>query len=256
TDTSLTKKEIHVTAEFVEKEYLQEITNQFKYKGIKFDKTIPLIRSILNSIKTKSIKNGFTFSILIEEKFTQLIIFKSDEIISSVKWSTGLTDIYDYISKRMNIDKSTARKLFKSFGSIPPEDVVDDKVIYSNKYEKEIEIFTKKDLSRYITEKVNELFSNIKSHIDPLKKISNIKIIFNGEIKSLIGFKKYAINSFAEPNIEKFQTKIIGLNEENEFITMGTLIESNNFSQKKDIEEINIPKINVFNKILRMYNYI
>lgn len=255
-ETALTKRIINATVELVEKEYLEEVISQFKFRGIKFDKVVPLIKAIENSTKTRAIENGITFSIIVEEKFTQLVTLENGVVTSAKKYGTGLTNIYDHISNIMNLDKKAAKKLFKAFGSIPPEDVVDDKVIHTIKHGKELEIFTKKDLSRYITEKVNELFANIKTMVDPIKDETNIRIVFNGEIKSLTGFKKYAAKSFAEPNIRKFKTRIIGLNEETEFITIGTLTEAKETISENNNLDLNAPKINVFNKLLRMYNYI
>ncbi len=257
TASSLTKKNVNITVEFVEHEFINEIKKQFKFKGINFNGYIPLIKSIQNSTKSNEVKNGITFSILVEEKFAQLTTIENGIVTASKKWNDGLTNIYEYIADSMEIDKASAKKLFKSFGSIPPEDVVDDKVIHSLNKGKELIIFTKKDLSRYITERVNELFANIKTEVDPVKNKKDIRIVFNGEIKSLVGFRKYASKSFSVPNIKKFETKVIGLNEETEFITSGILEEIK--STKKILrkkEEISTSKINIFNKITRMYNYI
>ncbi len=256
TNATLTKKDVNVTVEFVEREYMNEIKKQFRYKGLGFNGYIPLIKSIQNATKTNEFDEGITFSILVEEKFTQLTTIENGSITSSKKWDNGLTNIYEYISESMRVNKAAAKKLFKSFGSIPPEDVVDDKIVHSRNEGKELVVFTKKDLSKYITERVNELFANIKTEVDPFKSAKNIKIIFNGEIKSLVGFKKYASKSFAEPNIERFSTQIIGLNEETEFITTGILEQikpMKNFVKK---QEMNTSRINIFNKFIRMYNYI
>lgn len=249
-------RKISATVEFIEHEYFNEIEKQFRVKGINFTKHIPLITAIKNSSKIKGNEHMTTFSILVEEKFTQLTRIENGIVTLSTKWNEGLTNIYEHIATSMDLSKSSAKTLFKSFGSIPPEEVVDEKVIHSKSYGKELAVFTKKDLSQYITEKVNELFSNIKSKIDPVKGNKPIRIIFNGEIKSLIGFKKYAAKSFAEPNIIEFTNKMIGLNEETEFITTGILFEKKSLIEVSSNVKLNIPKINIFNRIIRMYNYI
>ncbi len=261
-DVNLTTKIIRATLEATRSDLIDGIVHQFKVKGIEFTKIIPVMKAIHNSVNLE-IDNEIessAISILVEEKFTQLTWIENGLITSSVKWKTGLTNIYEYISKVMRISKPEAKQLFASFGSIPPEDVVDDKVIHTRKEGKEIEVFTKKDLSRLITEKVKELFSNVKYHIDAHKsKEDRVKIIFNGEIKKLMGFRKFASTSFNEPNIKKFKTNIIGLNPETEFITMGILLEveeryeSNN---KKRKEHLYTPKIGLLSKLVRMYNYI
>lgn len=259
-ENSLTKKIINVIVEMVPSDYVKEVRSQLNYKGFKINKLVSVIGSIENSTKENSIKNGVTFNILMEEKFTQLTILKDANLISSIKWDYGLTNIYDYISEKMKIDKNSSKTLFSSFGSIPPEEVVDNKVIHIRKHGKENEIFTKKDLSRFITEQVNHIFADIKTHVDRIKeKIANVNIVFTGEITSLIGFKKYAAKSFAEPNITSFNSRIIGLKEETEFITVGILGENREYigkTGKKPIEKLLTPKINVFKKLTRMYNYI
>lgn len=257
-NATLTKQNIKATIEAAPHDYINDIIKSFKVQGIEFTKIIPVLKSINNSVISESGDEDITISVLVEEKFTQLTLIEKGIITSSIKWKTGLTDIYQHISTVMNVTKRDAKKLFSSFGSIPPEDVVDDKVIHSRRQGKEIEVFTKKDLSRFITEKVREIFANVKYHIEELKTHDNqIRIVFNGEIKKLMGFKKFASASFNEPNIKKFKTNIIGLNPETEFITMGTLLEV-----KDSLEPINRkehlykPKISLFNKMIRMYNYI
>lgn len=256
--TTLTNKTVLAVAEMVPSDLLSEIKHQYNLRGIKITKVVSVLSAIENAIKDGSIKHGATFNILLEEKFTQLTTVQDGKVISSIKWAFGLTNIYDYISEKMNIDKNSSKTLFSVFGSIPPEDVVDNKVIHTRKHGKEVEIFTKKDLSKYITEKVNEIFADIKTPIDHIKKTTSIKIIFNGEIKSLTGFKKYAAKSFAEPNIARYNSRVIGLSEGTEFITIGILGEAKEYidTEDKPIEKILTPKMNIFKKMSRMYNYI
>lgn len=256
TESSLVTKTISVSIELVNKDNLQLIKNQFKLEGIEFSRVISVTKAIENSIKNQGYEKTSTFSILVEEKFTQSTLLIDGIVSESHRWNLGLTNIYEHISNEMGIDRASAKTLFTSYGSIPPEDVIDDKIISSIKLGKEIRVFTKKDLSRIITEKVNELFSNVKGKVDPIKnKEGNIRIVFSGEIKSLIGFKKYASKSFAENNIEKFSSDTIGLTESTEFITTGILHSVIN-TDNSIKEELNVPRISAFNKILRMYNYI
>lgn len=256
-NSGFTKKVINYTVEQVERDYLKKIISSFKSNGFKITKIIPVIDIIKDSIIKNSIDNGITFSILVEEKFTQLTTFENGSITFSTKWDSGLDYIYQYISKTMSIDKNVSKKLFKFFGFIPPEDVVDEKIIHTINHGKEMEIFTKKDLSKYITEKVNELFSNVKTEFSFIDKINKRKIIFSGEIKSLNGFKKYATKSFPEENIKEFSNGLIGLSEESEFITLG-MLNIIKFEKIKNINKnkIDKPKISVINKFIRMYNYI
>ncbi len=259
TDISLTKQNINAVIEVMEIDYRENVLDWYRREGFEFTKVIPITQAIENSVSQKSIEDGITMSVLFEEKFTQLSMVENGKLTYSIKWEFGLSDIYDHISNMMQIDKNSAKKLFKSFGSIPPEDVVDDKVLHVIKNGKETEVFTKKDLSRYITEKVNVIFSEVKGKIDSVKsEDSNIRIVFNGEIKTLIGFKKYASKSFNEPNIKKYRTNIIGLNPETEFITMGMLLETktNLEDQEQQIKEVHSTRPTFISKMFRMYSYI
>ncbi len=256
-DIALTEKKVIATVEGTPNEYYNEIVDLYKQKGIKITKVVPTLDAIKNSVAKYADEHRSTISILVEEKFIQLTWINNNKITSAVKWSHGLTDIYEHISSTMGINKSDAKQLFKSFGSIPPEDVVDDKVIYTQREGKELNVFTKKDLSRMITEKVQDLFGNVKHHIDELKHNGRIKIVFNGEIKTLTGFKKFASKSFNEPDIKKYKSTIIGLNPETEFITMGMLLEVKTPLQnnKKRKEHLYIQKNNLLTRMFRMYSY-
>lgn len=261
TNSAFTRSNIVATVEYLPSEYVREIKHQFNLRGIKITKLVPVITAISNSTKEKSTKNGTTVNVLLEEKFTQVTLMKDGNFVSSQKLNYGLTNIYDHIVEKMSITKNDAKVLFSAFGSIPPEDVVDNKIIHTNSHGKELEIFTKKNLSEYITETVNNIFANIKTTIDKIKLSGedNVRIMFSGEITSLIGFKKYAAKGFNEKNISKFSSRIIGLKEETEFITVGILGEAREYidqEEDKKVEKILTPKINVLKKLSRMYNYI
>ncbi len=253
---ALTQQKLISSVEGVPTEYVNEVVSLYKQKGIRITRIIPTLDAIKNSVAKYADEHRSTISILVEEKFIQLTWIKDNKITSAVKWSHGLTDIYEHISSTMGINKSDAKQLFKSFGSIPPEDVIDDKVIYTQREGKELNVFTKKDLSRMITEKVQDLFGNVKYHIDELKH-NGIKIVFNGEIKTLTGFKKFASKSFNEPDIKKYKSTIIGLNPETEFITMGMLLEVKTPLQdnKKRKEHLYIQRNSLLTRMFRMYSY-
>lgn len=260
TEKSYTKKNISITVEAINTIYQHDIMERFKVSGIKFDGIIPVLDVITNITKKQAIDEGVTHSILLEEKFMQLTSIENGVLISSKKYNMGLSNIYQHVADQMGIEKHVAKKLFKSFGSIPPEDVVDDKVIHAVENGNELTVFTKKDLSSFITEKVNQIFSYVKDEVYSEDMEGKTKrIIFNGEIKTLLGFKKYAANSFAEPNIKKYKSNTIGFDSETEFISMGMLIGSEKFAkQEKETkkEVLYRPKINVLSKMFSMYNYI
>ncbi len=257
-ETQMTTKTVWTCIEANKIEFKNEVIRLFKQKGIKFTKIVSTIDAISNSIKHYESATKTTISILVEAKFIQLTWFKNGALTSAVKWKGGLDDIYNHIVNQMSVNKQMAKKLFQSFGSIPPEDVVDDKVIYSNRSEdgREIIVYTKKDLSRMITEKVQDLFANVKDHIDKLKGEDEVKIVFNGEIKALTGFRKFASKSFNEPDIKKYKSTIIGLRPETEFITMGMLSEVKDIQGKKKKEHLYTQKNSLLSKVFRMYNYL
>lgn len=78
-------RKISATVEFIEHEYFNEIEKQFRVKGINFTKHIPLITAIKNSSKIKENEHMTTFSILVEEKFTQLTRIENGIVTLSTK---------------------------------------------------------------------------------------------------------------------------------------------------------------------------
>ncbi len=253
---NVSNKSLDVVVEAMPKDYLNEIIKSFRKNEIVFTRVSSILDTIKDSMNNQIDSYGSNVSILVEEKFTQLTWNKNGKIISSVKWKLGLTDIYSHISKNMGISKQDAKKLFRSYGSIPPESVVDNKIIHANKRNGQTEIFTKRNLSEFITEKVQQLFSNVVSHIEGLKQDGEkISILFNGEIQALNGFKKFASVSFGEPDIKKYKTDVIGLLPETEFITMGLLSQVNDWYEVEKDKPFK-QRVGLLSKMKRMYSYI
>ncbi|BDU67564.1 MAG: hypothetical protein TYPL_2170 [Candidatus Tyloplasma litorale] len=247
--------------ESINKKYLNEIFQYFEFYEFKNIEFISSLDAIQNSIRKHALEdNQIYLSISLEEKFTQLTMIENGKIFNVVRLEFGLNKIYEYISEKMNIPIENSKNLFKTFGIVSFQDMIDNKVLHLVKDEFGFnKIFTKGDLSIYIKEKLNNLFLNINKKINDYKLDKNrLTLIFNGEIKALIGFQKYTLKFFNELNINEFDSKLIGLKADTEFITMGLILEI-----QKNIHNIQIKtksnlsytlKINIFNKLFRMYN--
>jgi|GEM_PF-2111864 len=85
TSMSLIKKQVNITVELIEKNYLADILKKFKFVDINFTKIIPTIKAIESSSKVNIKKDEKVFSVLVEEKFTQLAIVDDGVLTFSSK---------------------------------------------------------------------------------------------------------------------------------------------------------------------------
>jgi len=220
--TSLSKK-ISFTYELIQKSFLNEVNSSFKVEGIKIGKLIASHKAARAAIKPYTGSFNFIYNVSIEEKFTTVNIFKDGMFINSAKSPIGLDYIYENIKSKMPISKSEARKLFRNIGNIPPEAVKDNKVIFNKVHEDGTQTaYSKKDLSRYITESVNDIFEGIAANLIAYKD-ENPTLLFSGEISILKGFEEYAKIALAMTNVQIFKTTLVGINLDTNFSTIGAL---------------------------------
>lgn len=240
-----TQSTIVVTHEAIAKKLHQQIVGAFianKLVDYQFISTFQAKKMALNNYSTnKSIVN-----IAIETNHIAISFLEDGNYKSIIKIKNGLNLIYQNIVNKMNIKPSLAKKMYQAFGHIPPDKVIDNKIIYSSvNNQGRITIFTKKDLSFYITEVVNLLFSQIQNELNKIND-SEPLLIFSGEILNLVGFEEYAqITLGTKKSIHSFATSIIGITKENALITIGVL----DFLTKDII-------INVSNNISQNDNYL
>ncbi len=204
-------QDVSFTYEMISTTFLEEIQSAFEREQITINQVIASHKVNKHALKSYGNSYGFIFNVNIEEKFTVINIFKERKYISSFKQLNGLNIIYANISEKMNISKMSAKKLFKSLGEIPPESVEDNKVIYISKNDDGTEVaYSKKDLSRYITETVNQIFGTIASKLEPLKDL-NPAILFSGEISTLKGFETYSKTSLDIESVLVFKMNTVGI---------------------------------------------
>ncbi len=253
-----------INYELINREFYDNVMEKFVNQKIKISKCLSTMAISKMSFNNFDFKNKNILSITIDEKHTSIKCFKSGTNIFTINKAYGMSDIYKNISDRMNISYLTSKKLVNLFGDIPPESVVDNRYIFSQRDKKTglITPFTKKDLSYYITEIVNKIFADLKIYIKNIN-LEEKEIIFSGEILKLTGFESYAKISLGEENIHEYKTDIISLNDELKFLTVGAfnLLE---IQKTTDLEEENLEKndfilhqkiINkFFGKIMKMIN--
>ena len=231
----LTKK-IWYTYEMIDKRTLNNIINKFTNSDFEIIKIIPLHKSVNNSVEQFSNVNDKIINITLEEGYSlwsHYIDGKPQQIHTINK---GINLIYNEIHKYFDITYLEAKNLMNKFGSIPPNKVVDNKIIHTKiNPNGTVTTYSKKDLSIIITSSINNIFSYVKNEL----KNNKTNILFSGYVTNIYGFEEYALNEFSENKLLIFENDIIGLNESSSFITTGAL---KSIETKKFNMELNTPK--------------
>ncbi len=254
--------------EVISKNLYRQIIDAFYANNLKFTKIISSIETIKNALLVLKQKDKVIFDVDIEAKHTLISIMKNGTYLEIIKLRGGMDIIYKNIARKMQISSTTARNLFMSFGFIPPEAVVDNKIIYTKRDSTgDQNTFRKKDLSNYITEIVNDFFAEIKGFLNRYAAF-NPALIFSGEISRLVGFESYAQIALSAPSqVSIYSSKIIGLCQHDALIVVGALEQINkNIIIKQGKEKMfkgdnyllkkQHKLLFLATKINRMYNYI
>lgn len=263
------RKQLKISYEFVNKKILEDIENYLETFGIRIDKIISTKDAIEAALKPYTNRNNNIINIQIEDKFTSFYYIKNNKFVSSLKRNQGLNLIYRKISKQTGLSIDHAKDLFSNFGNIPPEIIIDNRVIFNGKNLKgERLIFTKKDLSKIITFAVNDILKEVIEKIKS-KNIFNFEIVFSGKITKLNGFEAYVKDRLNLKNVSTFKTNLIGLNSSTELISIGGLysiekIINNSFLKVEnglDLKEFRINRRKKIFSILgdkfnKYYNYV
>lgn len=222
-DTTKFEQKVSYTYELISKSFLLEIKNSFLLENIKINNVISVHEAMKKSIVPYARQHDFIYNVTIEEKFATINIFENGNFINAYKTSTGLDFIYSNIKEKMDISKQEARKLFKNIGNIPPSAVLDNKIILTRIHDDGTQtIFSKKDLSSYITESVNIIFQGVLSNLKEYQAY-NPTLLFSGEISILNGFEAYAKVSLDVNSVEIFKTNLIGIEIDTNYFTVGAL---------------------------------
>ncbi len=264
------KKDIEFSYELINNDILEVLISYLKAMGIKIDEVFSS-----NSITKRVVKdyqniNSNIFNIKIEEEYISIDYLENGKIKKSFKNNNGLIYIYKFISKQLNIDLKTSKKLFLDFGSIPPESIIDNRIIYDGKnLDNEKIYFSKKDLSEAITKSVDQLFTLIKEVIKRIKDTNkDYSIVFSGEIINLKGFDNYSKDKFEIKSVLIFKNDIVGFEFQNEMVSSGMMFIledriSNDlnidieFQSNKLINKKNKKILKIFiDRVNKYYNYI
>ena len=206
--------------------YIYELVNQDQLKAISFAladagfKTEGnIVLSSLNNV-TRALKqydDKTIVNIHVEDEFMRLVVMTDKKPVYVSKTPYGLDRTVEEISKKMNISTAKAKELFKNFGNIPPEAVVDNKVIHSYKDKQgNLHVFTKKDLSGYVTNYVDKLINSLKPAIEGYLGIET-KVIFSGDVVTLRGFEDYLRKTLNLYKTEVYESKTFG------FVSVNTI---------------------------------
>ncbi len=243
-DTSffLKKNKLHFTYELINNDFFTFFKNVFDLNGLKTFSVDSFINIHLKAISSHTNLHRNIISITTNENNLIFSSIENGQINAIYKKNYGIKNIIQNISSKMHINDATSKKMFEMIATIPPEDVIDNRIIYSRTTsESEHKIsYSKKDLSTYVSEGVNDLFVEFYSDYVDYAKDDSL-ILFSGEITDLTGFANYASKKLNSKKIEIFKTNKIGMNSSKDFLTYGFI---NDF---KVVENIKNRSVN-FNK--------
>ncbi len=225
TEVTPIKKTMEFSYELINNDILEVLISYLKAMGIKIDEVFSS-NSITKRVVSDYQKiNRNIFNIKIEEEYISIDYLENGKIKKSFKNNNGLIYIYKFISKQLNIDLKTSKKLFLDFGSIPPESIIDNRIIYDGRnLDNEQIYFSKKDLSEAITKSVDQLFNLIKEVIKKIKDTNkDYSIVFSGEIINLKGFDNYSKDKFEIKSVLIFKNDIVGFEFQNEMVSSGMM---------------------------------
>ncbi len=252
--------------ELVNKGLWEALTNYLKSFGVDVTKVVSSKNAIELAIKPYINRTNNLYNIQIEDNFTALHFIRKGNFIKSQKVNQGLNFIYKKISKAFNISLEISRKLFEKYGNIPPEAVIDNRIIF-NGFDKDNNkiYFSKRDLSEVITKCVDEIFKDIRQYVSN-QHLEDPEVVFSGKITRLKGFEKYAKETLKINKVNIFKTNIIGLELKTEIISIGVLYwvedkiisqqnESGNLSVDRTFKKKKVFQV-VLDKINKYYNYV
>ncbi len=217
-------KNINYSYELINREFMTLFIaslNRFGFKNVNFKSYLEIQNDALNDYKNVD-KN--LVSIDFSDNFFLFSHYVDGELKAIYKKDAGVENILANIANNMSVSREIAEQLFETIATIPPEDVIDNRIIYSkeNKTLNHVVSFTKKDLSTYVTEGVNKLFLRFLGDLTELKH-TNPKIIFSGKFNDLKGFENYSKNKLDTTNIQMYNKEIIGTTTLDSFILSGAI---------------------------------
>ncbi len=217
-------KSINYSYELINREFItlfMASLNRFGFKNIDFKSYLTIQNDALNDYKNID-KN--LISIDFSDNFFLFSHYVDGELKAIYKKAAGVENILANIANNMGVSRDIAEQLFETIATIPPEDVIDNRIIYSKANEtlNHVVSFTKKDLSTYVTEGVNKLFLRFLGDLTELKQ-SNPKIIFSGKFNDLKGFESYSKNKLDTTNIQMYNKEIIGTTTLDSFLLSGII---------------------------------
>ena len=216
----------------------------FKTEGSIVESSLKNVTRVLNEYS-----NEIVLNIHIEDEFMRIIAIKNNRVVLANKTKYGLENTINEIARKMNISKEKAKEFFKNFGNIPPEAVIDNKVIHS--YEDKdgnLHVFTKRDLSEYVTNYVDKLITSIRPGIKPYLQLET-KVIFSGDVVTLRGFEDYLKKALRLFDTEVYESKTFGFVSVNT-ISMDGVIEKMKQNNEHQLQEQTKEKF-IFKKLIK-----
>jgi hypothetical protein len=179
-------------------------------------------------------------------------MFENGNLIKLERRLGGLNIAYDQIAAKIGETREKAIELFKNYGHIPPENVRDNKKIFTKvNYETGTrDIFTQVHLAQYITNFVDQIIGYAQHNIkDFLEK--KPKLVVSGDIVLLNGILTYLEKKMALVNVETFETDMFGFHDPNYINIVGQIERIKEKNEKQALLTLNEEqKETLINKLL------
>jgi cell division ATPase FtsA len=213
-------------------------------------------QSIINNIGQilKTYNKQYVVNIHIEKEAILTTIVENKKIHDVKKFNFGINHVIGLIARKMNITNEKALFLYKNYGNIPPEAIIDNKVIaITEDAAKRKQTFTKRELSEYITAFVdamlNTIYNTIRNYID-----INSKVIFSGDVVTLNGFKTYTSKTLSLVDSEIYESNIFGFHTVNTLNITGAIELYKETVEKNKTKKLELSEQEIRNRFLNKIN--
>lgn len=186
--------------------------------------------SLIDTFETAIDKEGNVINLHIDTHSSFVIKAKEGKVVGLVKKNFAISWIYKVLAEKLDITEEKAMNLFKNYGSIPPTNVVDNRLIHSNGV---IEV-DKMMLSKLITTMIDRYIKGIEKDIVVNENI-DVKVLYSGEILNLRGAEKYITTSLGLTNSRAHESQIFGFDSLNNIVADGVIKMAKR--QKEETEE-------------------
>lgn len=193
-------------------------------------------KSMIDAFESANEDKGLIINLHIDSQSSFITTYRDGKIIEMKKKGFAISQIYDTLQVKLGVNRKKAIHFFKNYGSIPPTNVRDNRIIHSTSNESgEFISYDKKELSAFITDKIDQFIKGIEKTILNSPDI-NIKVVYSGEITTLRGANDYISSSLGLTRSSSHESEIFGFSSVNNILTDG-IIKQTKMNEKEIVQK-------------------